>query len=65
MWWLKDRTVANVVPGIGIDISAGGLKFLLELRTAQTECSIGFHINDRRMRANIEIINILMSGEFV
>jgi hypothetical protein len=59
MWWLKDQTPNNVVPGIGIEISGGGLMFLLEHRIAQTECSIAFSLSDRRMRANLEIIRIV------
>ena len=59
MWWLKDQTLNNVVPGIGIEISGGGLMFLLEHRIAQTKCSIAFSLSDRRTRANLEIIKIV------
>jgi hypothetical protein len=30
LWWLKDSKGRNAVPGIGIEISGGGLQFLFE-----------------------------------
>ena len=57
LWWLKDRKVDNPVPGIGIEISGGGLKFLLQNRIARIACSIAFRVSDRCMRANISIIH--------
>ena len=54
LWWLKDFKGNDVVPGIGIEISGGGLQFLLEHKVDQ--CSLAFLINDRRMRANILVV---------
>jgi hypothetical protein len=50
LWWLKDSK--GSVPGIGIEVSGGGLQFLLEHRLDE-KCSLAFQITDRRMRANI------------
>lgn len=44
------------MPGIGIEISGGGLQFLLEHRIDQ-QCSLAFEINNQRMRANILVVH--------
>ena len=55
LWWLKDFKGNDVVAGIGIEISGGGLQFLLE-EQIEFQCSLAFNVEDRRMRANILVI---------
>jgi hypothetical protein len=44
------------VEGIAIEISAGGIQFLLERELPKRECSIAFQINDRKMWAKVSIV---------
>jgi len=55
MWWLQDGRVDMVVPGIGVDISAGGMQFMLDIDhpIAGNVCNIAFKIQNRKMRANV------------
>jgi hypothetical protein len=55
LWLLKDVRGEEPVPGIGIEISGGGLQFLLEL-TIENQCSLAFELNNHRMRANVMVI---------
>jgi hypothetical protein len=55
LWWLKDFKGEDAVPGIGIEISGGGLQFLLEEKI-ELQCSLAFNIGDRRMRANVLVV---------
>jgi hypothetical protein len=56
IWWLKGKNTA--VAGIGIEISGGGLQFLLEHKIEnQSPCSLVFQINDRRMQAKIIVLH--------
>jgi hypothetical protein len=52
---LKDFKGRDAVPGIGIELSGGGLQFLLEHRI-EHQCSLAFEINGQRMRANILVV---------
>jgi hypothetical protein len=54
LWWLKDLRGSEPVPGLGIEISGGGLQFLLH-RNISRECSLAFEINGRRMRASVDM----------
>jgi hypothetical protein len=55
LWLLKDVRGEEPVPGIGIEIAGGGLQFLLEL-TIENQCSLAFELSDRRMRANVMVV---------
>jgi hypothetical protein len=55
LWLLKDGRGDEPVPGIGIEISGGGLQFLLEL-TVENQCSLAFELNNHRMRANVMVV---------
>jgi hypothetical protein len=56
LWWLKDLRGSEPVPGLGIEISGGGLQFLLRKKTAD-ECSLAFEIHGRRMRASVDVLH--------
>jgi hypothetical protein len=55
LWWLKDFKGNETVAGIGLEISGGGLQFLLEEKI-ELQCSLAFNIEDRRMRANVLVV---------
>jgi hypothetical protein len=55
LWWLKDFKGNEPIAGIGIEISGGGLQFLLE-QQIELQCSLAFNIEDRRMRANVLVV---------
>jgi hypothetical protein len=55
LWWLKDFKGNEAVAGIGLEISGGGLQFLLE-EQIELQCSVAFNIQDRRMRANVLVV---------
>jgi hypothetical protein len=44
------------VEGLGIEISAGGIQFLLKRELPKRQCSIAFQINDRKMQATVSIV---------
>jgi hypothetical protein len=54
MWWLSGEI--GGVEGIAIEISAGGIRFLLKRELPKRECSIAFQINDRKMWAKVSIV---------
>jgi hypothetical protein len=58
MWWLQEGRVDMVVPGIGVDISAGGMQFMLDIDRpiAGNVCTIAFKIQTRKMRANVRVV---------
>lgn len=56
VWWLKDRKLENPVAGLGTEISAGGLQFMLQAQIPQTDCTVVLEVNGRRMRANIALV---------
>jgi hypothetical protein len=67
MWWLQDGRVDMVVPGIGVDISAGGMQFMLDIDhpIAGNVCTIAFKIQTRKMRANVRVVrtgDVLFEG---
>lgn len=55
LWWLKDFKGNEAIAGIGIEVSGGGLQFLLEQKI-EHQCSLAFTIEGRRMRANVLVI---------
>lgn len=55
LWWLKDVRGSEPVPGIGVEISGGGLQFLLQ-RELGSQCSLAFQIHDRHIRANVDLL---------
>jgi hypothetical protein len=55
IWWLQSAHERAPAAGIGLEISGGGLQFLLQQRIEST-ASIAFQIDERRMRANIGIV---------
>jgi hypothetical protein len=56
MWWFSGEI--GGVEGIAIEISAGGIQFLLKRRLPKRECSIAFQINDRKMWAKVSIVRM-------
>jgi hypothetical protein len=54
MWWLTGEL--GGVEGIAVEISAGGIQFLLQRELSKRQCSIAFQINDRKMWAKISIV---------
>jgi hypothetical protein len=56
LWWMKDVKADAAVAGIGLEISGGGIQFLLQEPITQRACTIAVQIKDRRMLANIVII---------
>ncbi len=54
MWWLSGEI--GGVEGIAIEISAGGIQFLMKRKLPKRECSIAFQINDRKMWAKVGIV---------
>jgi hypothetical protein len=56
LWWIKDAKANVAVAGIGLEISGGGLQFLLPETIPTGGCAVLFTINDRRMVANIKIM---------
>jgi hypothetical protein len=56
LWWLKDLRGSEPVPGRGIEISGGGLQFLLHQKVGK-QCSLAFEINGRRMRASVDVLH--------
>lgn len=59
LWWLDELQGDAPTAGIGVDISGGGLRFVLEREFRQTRGAIAFSIGGRRMRANILVIESL------
>jgi hypothetical protein len=55
LWFLKDFKGTEAIAGIGIEISGGGLQFILEQKIEQ-QCSLAFVTDNRRMRANVLIV---------
>jgi hypothetical protein len=55
LWWMKDAKANVAVAGIGLEISCGGLQFLLPEKIATGGCPVLFTLKERRMLANIEI----------
>jgi hypothetical protein len=55
LWWLKDFKGNDAVAGIGVEISGGGLQFLLEHKI-ELQCSLAFLLAERRMRANVLVV---------
>lgn len=55
LWWLKDLRGSEPVPGLGIEISGGGLQFLLHQKVG-SQCSLAFEIHGRRMRASVDVL---------
>jgi hypothetical protein len=55
LWWLKDLRGSKPIPGLGIEISGGGLQFLLKGKIG-SQCSLAFQINDRSMRASADVV---------
>jgi hypothetical protein len=56
LWWLKDLRGSEPVPGLGIEISGGGLQFLLHQKIG-SQCSLAFEISGRRMRACVDVLH--------
>jgi len=56
LWWLKDLRGSEPMPGLGIEISGGGLQFLLHQKIGN-QCSLAFEINGRRMRASVDVLH--------
>lgn len=56
LWWLRDFRGSDAVSGLGIEVSAGGLQFLMKEHTP-TQCSIAAEIRGRRMRANLLVVH--------
>jgi hypothetical protein len=56
LWWMKGAEAASAVAGIGVEISGGGMQFLLQESIPERACSIVFEIKARRMKANVVII---------
>lgn len=56
LWWLKDLRGSEPIPGVGIEISGGGLQFMLRHKIA-SQCSLAFEINGRRMRASADVLH--------
>ena len=56
LWWLKDLRGSEPVPGLGIEISGGGLQFLLHQKIG-SQSSLAFEINGRRMRASVDVLH--------
>lgn len=54
MWWFSGEV--GGVEGLGIEISAGGIQFLLKRELPKRQCSIAFQINDRKMQAKVSIV---------
>jgi hypothetical protein len=67
LWWVKDAKAKVAVAGVGVEISAGGLQFLLQQKMIPTRgCTVLFTIEDRRMVANIEIksaVDVVVEGQ--
>jgi hypothetical protein len=66
LWWVKDAKAKEAVAGVGLDISAGGLQFLLQQKIQTRGCAVLFTIEDRRMVANIEIksaVDVVVKGQ--
>ena len=59
MWWLDELQGDAPTAGIGVDLSGGGLRFVLEREFKQSRGAIAFAIGGRQMRANIAIIEYL------
>jgi hypothetical protein len=55
VWWVKDLRGSEPVPGVGLEVSGGGLQFLLR-RTIGRQCSLAFDIDGRRMRASVDVL---------
>jgi hypothetical protein len=55
LWWLRDFKDNEAIPGIGIEISGGGLQFILEQKI-ELQCALAFVLEERRMRANVMIV---------
>jgi hypothetical protein len=55
LWWMKDVKTNVAVAGIGIELSGGGLQFLLHETIPTPGCTVLFTIKERRILANIEI----------
>ncbi len=67
MWWLQEGRVDMAVPGIGVDISGGGMQFMLDIDhlIAGKVCTIAFKIHTRKMRANVRVVrteDVLFEG---
>jgi len=56
LWWMKGPEASAVIAGIGVEISGGGIQFLLPEPIPQRACTIALRINDRNVRANIMIV---------
>ena len=54
MWWFSGEI--GGVEGLAIEISAGGIQFLLKRELPKRQCSIAFQINDRKMQAKVSIV---------
>jgi hypothetical protein len=54
MWWFSGEV--GGVEGLAIEISAGGIQFLLQRELPKRQCSIAFQINDRKMQAKVSIV---------
>jgi hypothetical protein len=55
LWWLKDLRGSKPIPGLGIEISGGGVQFLLQHKIG-SQCSLAFQVNDRPMRASVDVL---------
>jgi len=54
MWWFSGEI--GGVDGLAIEISVGGIQFLLKREVPTRQCSIAFQIDDRKMQATVSIV---------